>query len=170
MPNLLIQLRSAVRDDLALLGVVADPDFAGGRRASLHLAVFVEPLLRQLLCGEKTVESRFSTTGCAPFEQIDPGDVVAFKRAGGDVVGLGLVREAKHFRRPPRGWGEIRRGYQHQFGAVSSKFWERVESAGYATLIWFDRIKVLPPIKCDKRDRRGWVVVSRATAQLGLDF
>ena len=159
-----------MRDDPALLGVVSDPDFAGGRRPSLHLAVFIEPLLRQLLCGEKIVESRFSRTGCAPFGQVDPGDVVAFKRAGGDVVGLGLVGEAKHFRRPPRGWEEIRREHQQQFGAVGSKFWERVESAGYATLIWFNRIKVLPPIKCDKRDRRGWVVVSRATAQLSLGF
>jgi hypothetical protein len=28
----------------------------------------------------------------------------------------------------------------------------------------------LPPIDCDKRDRRGWVVINHATEQLSLFF
>jgi hypothetical protein len=36
--------------------------------------------------------------------------------------------------------------------------------------MWFDRIRELSPIDCDKRDRRGRVVINHATEQLSLLF
>jgi hypothetical protein len=45
-----------------------------------------------------------------------------------------------------------------------------IKDSDYATLMWFDRIRELPPIDCDKRDRRDWVVINHATEQLSLFF
>ena len=92
------------------------------------------------------------------------------KRAGGEIVGIGGVRDARHLRRPSVGWDELRRAYQHEIGAADNAFWSDVSATSYATLIWFDHIDPIAPLDCDKRDRRGWVVVKRASEQFPLPF
>ena len=44
-----------------------------------------------LMTGKKTVESRFSQNGCAPYDQVAPGDIVLLKRSGDEIVGLAHV-------------------------------------------------------------------------------
>jgi hypothetical protein len=68
------------------------------------------------------------------------------------------------------GWDELRLAYQYEIGAADNAFWSDVSAASYATLIWFDHIDPIAPLDCDKRDRRGWVVVKRASEQLPLQF
>ena len=170
MPELLDQLASVARADAYWIEQIQECTAPRPCRKSIHLAVFVEPFLSLLMCGQKTIESRFSANGCAPFEQIWPGDLVLLKRAGGEIVGIGRVRDARHLRRPIGGWDELRLAYQHQIGAPDNAFWSDVSAASYATLIWFDHIDPIAPLECDKRDRRGWVVVKRASEQLPLQF
>jgi hypothetical protein len=140
----------------------------GGR--SLHLAVFVEPYLGLLMAGKKTIESRFSQNGCAPFEQVFQGDLVLLKHAGSAIVGIGHVREARHIRRAEGSWEQLRETFQEQLCATEKEFWENTSIATHATLIWFDRLRPLPSLDCEKRDRRGWVVLRRASDQLCLEF
>jgi hypothetical protein len=71
---------------------------------------------------------------------------------------------------PSGGWDELRLTYQHEIGAADNAFWSDVSAASYATLIWFDHIDPIAPLECDKRDRRGWVVVKRASEQFPLQF
>lgn len=119
--------------------------------------------------GKKTVESRFSQNGCAPYDQVAPGDVVLLKRSGDEIVGLAHVSIVQHLTRTAD-WEELRSCYQQQLCATEDTFWAEVKDSDYVTLMWFDRIRELPPIDCDKRDRRGWVVINHATEQLSLFF
>ena len=48
----------------------------------LHLAVFLEPYLRYILEGKKTVESRFSGRRIAPYGNVQCDDVILLKRSG----------------------------------------------------------------------------------------
>jgi hypothetical protein len=119
--------------------------------------------------GKKTIESRFSQNGCAPYDQVVPGDVVLLKRSGGEIVGLASVSSVQHLTRRTD-WNEIRALYQHHLCTTDDSFWADVQDADYASLIWFDRIRPLSSIDCEKRDRRGWVVIKHATEQLSLFF
>lgn len=137
---------------------------------SLHLAVFVEPSVNLLMSGRKSIESRFSLNAAAPFKQLFPGDLVLLKRSGEEVVGIGRVGQVRHYERSECSWEKIRQAYQEQLCATEDEFWNRISDAGYASLIWFDQVRALPPIDCDKQDRRGWVVIKRATNQMCLEF
>jgi hypothetical protein len=121
------------------------------------------------MAGKKTIESRFSQNGCAPYDQVVPGDVVLLKRSGDDIVGLARVSGVQHLTRRTD-WKEIRALYEQELCATDDNFWFEVKDSDYATLMWFDRICRLPSIDCEKRDRRGWVVIKSATEQLSLFF
>jgi hypothetical protein len=119
------------------------------------------------MAGRKTIESRFSQNGCAPYDQVAPGDVVVLKRSGDEIVGVAHVSCVQHFTRQTD-WHDIRLRYQHELCATDDSFWSDVKESDYVSLMWFDRIRPLPSIDCDKRDRRGWVVINHATEQLSL--
>jgi hypothetical protein len=55
----------------------------------------------------------------------------------------------------------------HGFGNVNRHFHLPLE---VQDMPWFDMIRSLPSIDCEKRDRRGWVVIKHATEQLSLFF
>jgi hypothetical protein len=168
--NLIPRLCDNVQDDARWGKRIADCIGFGPAKSSLHLAVFVEPYLGLLMTGAKTIESRFSLEPIAPFNKIWPGDLVLLKRTGGGIVGIGLVGNVKHLRRSDSSWKDLRQNYEKELCVMDDGFWERASHAWFASLIWFDQLKRLPGIVCDKQDRRGWVVVKPATAQLALDF
>ena len=121
------------------------------------------------MAGKKTVESRFSQNGCAPYDEVSPGDVVLIKRAGDSIVAIAHVSCVRHITRQDD-WTVVRAQYGQQLCATGDDFWTEVAEAHYATLIWFDRLTAIQSIECEKRDRRGWVVIKRATEQLALGF
>jgi hypothetical protein len=168
--QLIDQVRFGVQDDAVWTNRVRDCTTWGDSGSSLHLAVFVEPYLDLLMAGTKTIESRFSQNGGAPFEQIWPGDLVLLKRSGGDINGIARVGEVRNVKRCDRAWNDLRTLYQHQLCAIENDFWQRALKSWYATFIWFNEIKSLAPIQCNKQDQRGWVVMTRATDQMVLEF
>lgn len=168
--NLIRQLRIHVQDDAWWDERISDCVRFGPARSSLHLAVFVEPYLSLLMGGAKTIESRFSLEPIAPFNMIWPEDLVLLKRAGGSVIGIGHVGAVKYVRRSDSLWKNLRQNYARDLCVTDDGFWERASHAWFASFIWFDHLKRLSEIECDKQDRRGWVVVRSATDQLALEF
>jgi hypothetical protein len=138
---------------------LADCPEGSSRGRTVHLAVFVEPYLKYVLEGRKTVESRFSRNLCAPYRRVHEGDVVILKRAAGAVVGICLVSSAWFYKLDPDSWKEIKGEYGASLCADGSKFWQAREKAAYATLMRFSHVARLRPMQCNKRDRRGWVVL-----------
>ena len=138
---------------------VMDPLFSEGHEdAGIHIAVLVEPYLQFVLDGTKTVESRFSRNGCAPFERVSAGDVLLLKRQSGPIVGACSASDVWNYRLTPGALVDIRL----RFGSAirpQTGFWEDRADAGFATLIRVTGVRELPAVDIPKRDRRGWVVL-----------
>lgn len=141
-------------------------DFAAaweGRAARVHLAVFVEPFLRYVLDGSKTVESRFSVNATAPYGRVDRGDVLLLKRSGGPIVGVCRAADAWHYELDDAAWAYIRDRFAPALRVDGTDYLDRKAHASFATLIRVDQVLAVGPVGCAKRDRRGWVVVRDTT-------
>jgi len=136
-------------------------------RIGIHLAIFAEPFLSLVLDGRKTVESRFSRNRCAPFGEIDDGDIILIKRVGGPICGLTLARQTWFYDLAAEPLDRIRHRYGKSICADEA-FWSSRIDATYATLIELAETVTIAPLSCDKRDRRGWV--SLRTKQMAFTF
>ena len=142
---------------------------AGPNSFDVHLAVLLEPYLRYILEGTKTVESRFSKNRIAPYRMVRSGDVVLLKSAAKrTIAGICLVNNVWFYQLDPATWEEIRSRFSSALRADDASFWERREGARYATLMRISETYALPPVEVRKRDRRGWVILN-AVSQPSLD-
>lgn len=128
-----------------------------------HLAVLVEPYLQYIIDGKKTIESRFSTRRCAPYGQVNEGDLLLLKRSGGPVVGLCEVSRVWYYALERTSWQDIRRDFAKALCAQDPAFWNDRASDSFATLMQIRYVTPLSPLKCSKQDRRGWVVLNRGS-------
>jgi hypothetical protein len=135
---------------------------------SIHLAVFVEPFLKFLLDGRKTVESRFSIHRMAPFGCVHSGDLVLIKASGGPVVAMAEVSHVWYYQLDAPAWDVIRNRFGEQLCVEDPAFWKSKESSCFATLMQFAKVDKIEPLNCSKRDRRGWVVLGGPQRQPSL--
>ncbi len=146
---------------------------SGPNSFAVHLAVLVEPYLRFILDGKKTVESRFSKRRVAPYGVVRTGDVILLKRASAKGLrGICVVSNVWHYRLTPDGWDDIRNEYTEQLCAHDPQFWESRRGAKFATLMRVSEATYLPIIDFSKRDRRGWAILRPkppAIIDLGLE-
>jgi hypothetical protein len=133
----------------------------------IHVAIFSEPFLTHLLEGRKTMESRFSRFRCAPFGQVVQGDVILVKRVAGPICGLSLVKRTWFFDLAYESLEGLRTQYAASICA-SDDFWESRRGTSYATLIQLEETTSIEPLRCGKRDRRGWV--SLRSRQMRVPF
>ena len=136
-------------------------------RVGIHLAIFSEPFLSKVISGEKTVESRFSRNRCAPYGEIDDGDIILLKEVAGPICGLALARRIWCYDLATEPIERIRDRFGWSIGA-DEEFWASRAEAAYATLIELDAPVSISPVFCEKRDRRGWVALR--SRQLTLNF
>lgn len=149
-------LRAAAQQDPTWSAVV--DELIDDEEIGVHLAILVEPYLQFILERSKTVESRFSRNGCAPFDRVSEGDVVLLKRSSGPIVGAYTVGGVWNYRLTPSTLSDIR----HRFGPAicpQEGFWEQRSAAAFATLMRVEKVQPLPDLTIPKRDRRGWVVL-----------
>lgn len=133
----------------------------------VHVAIFSEPFLSLVLSGRKTVESRFSRNRCAPYGEIGDGDVILIKEVAGPIRGVALARRTWCYDLVTEPIARIK----DRFGAgicADDEFWASRADALYATLIELYAAAPIAPVRCDKRDRRGWV--SLRSRQLTFDL
>jgi hypothetical protein len=155
---LLHDLQRVARRDHVWSGVVDAHVHGSDDQVGIHLAIVLEPYLEFILDGSKSVESRFSRNGCAPFGRVGAGDVVLLKRSSGPVVGLCTVSDVWDYRLTPSTVVEIK----DRFGpaiCAQEGFWEDRRDAAFATLMRIEGTRPLPDLAVPKRDRRGWVVL-----------
>jgi len=126
----------------------------------LHLAIFIEPYLTFILEGKKTVESRFSSVRCAPYDKVRSGDTILLKKAGGPVSGICRVDSAWFYEVDQSSLKEIRREFAAQICPADPDFWSAREEKSFATLISLTDVRRLPEFPVGKRDRRGWVTIA----------
>lgn len=150
----------------------------------VHLAVMVEPYLRLILEGKKTIESRFSTRKFAPYDRASKGDVVLLKKSSGAITGICQITESWFFETVPdlasnlETLESIKRDFELGICPQGLDFWEERSSDRYVSLMRVANVKALDPIEFIKRDRRGWVVLyagslarsPNSPVQLELEF
>ncbi len=134
---------------------------------NVHLAIFVEPYLRYILDGRKTIESRFSVKRSAPYQLVNDGDIILLKKAGGPIVGICKVAHRWFYKLDPISWVEIK-NYAEALCAQDPFFWEQREAASFATLMQIENVRAIPPIRIMKRDRRGWVVLQKNSNEMSF--
>jgi hypothetical protein len=126
---------------------------------SVHLGIFTQPYLDFVLDGRKTVESRFSSVRCAPYDRVVKGDVLLVKATGGPIVGICLIDRVWSYCLDPTSWEFVRRSFTAQLCAQDPEFWRARKHASFATLMRISQVTAIDAVSCDKRDRRGWVVL-----------
>jgi hypothetical protein len=131
---------------------------ASSNATRIHLGVFVEPYLRYIISGVKTVESRFSRNAVAPFRRVGAGDVLLLKRSGGAVEAIAYVSNAWSYRLAREVWARIRGEFASAM-CVSEEFLRGRRDASYVTLMQLKEVRAIEPLSVGKRDRRGWVVL-----------
>lgn len=136
-------------------------------RVGIHLAIFAEPFKSKVLSGEKTIESRFSRNRCAPYGEVNAGDIILIKEVAGPICGLALARRTWCYDLANEPLERIRDRFGTGIGA-DENFWTSRADALYVTLIELDSPTKIAPVASDKRDRRGWV--SLRSRQMSLDF
>lgn len=132
----------------------------------VHIAVFSDPFLELVLSGEKTIESRFGKIRCAPFGSIFEGDIVLIKEVSGPICGLTLAQRTWCYDLTDEPIEHIKDRFGTEIQGHDA-FWLSCSGARYATLIELEKTIEIAPVRCEKRDRRGWV--SLGSRQLSLD-
>lgn len=56
-----------------------------------HIAIFRQPFFDMVLCGEKTIESRWSKNKIAPYHRVNIGDDILLKLSGSPVTAAAKV-------------------------------------------------------------------------------
>lgn len=139
-------------------------------KISLHLAIFNEPYLSYLFDGKKTIESRFSINRVAPYKQINNGDIVLLKLSSGPIIGVCIVTHAWFYKLDENSWNEIKNNYFMEICVFDQTFWEYKKKSCYATLIKFQKSKlIIPPLNISKKDKRGWVILKTRNNNVTLD-
>jgi hypothetical protein len=136
--------------------------------ACLHLAILTEPFYSWLLDGTKTIESRFSRVRCAPYGTLAEGDVIVVKKTGGTVTGAFQAGHVRSYQLTPQRIAQLRDKYADQICATDNEFWQQRADCTYATLVHVTHIQPLPGLAFPKKDRRGWVQLTRASVQQAL--
>jgi hypothetical protein len=159
--RLIADLSKVVQGDPFWESYIGESPSVAACRYSLHLAVMIEPYLRFVLDGSKTVESRFSVNRCAPYDRVKKGDVVLFKKPGGPIVGLSRVAETWFYRLDPDSWRDIKDEFSSALAVQDASFWEQRQKASFASLMLLRDVRPIDPVSFEKRDRRGWVVLNQ---------
>lgn len=135
-----------------------------------HLSVFNPPYLDYILEGRKTVESRFSVVRCAPYGRVSNGDLLLLKQSSGPIVGICIVDRVWSYELDTSTFDEIRDKFSTLLCAEDPEFWNSRKRAQYATLIRVGHAMAIAPVPCQKRDRRGWVVLNSDVRQQELEI
>lgn len=126
-----------------------------------HLAIFKGDGADLILLGKKTIESRFSKRLDPPYGAISKGDLVYIKPSGKDVIGQFKVKKVIFYDGLTLSdLKELRKRYGQKL-ALGEDYWQKKENSRYGTLIFIGESSrfITAPIKLNKKDLRGWVVL-----------
>lgn len=131
-----------------------------------HLAIFSPEAITQILAGKKTIETRFSQKKIAPFGVVGRGDLVYIKPPGKDIIGRFRVKKVISIEGVDK---EDFLEIQSKYGSLVSlgeqtldkQFFSSRSGANYCTIIFIGNIEqfITSPIKIEKSDLRGWMVL-----------
>lgn len=125
----------------------------------LHLAILKQPYIDLILAGRKTVECRLTRNACAPFGRVGPGETILIKQSSGPI--MALARAARVLSRQNLTHADVER-LQRRYNdriCATSQFWQDRRNARYATLVWLEEVRTVPPFPYPRKGRQAWLVL-----------
>ena len=122
-----------------------------------HIAIMKKSwkLTEKILNGEKTIESRWYMSKCAPWDKIKTGETVYFKDAGEPVSIRAEVSRVMQFSElTPGKVKELLSKYGRDDGLSREaipEFWERFKNKKYCILIFLKKAKAIKPFQVNKK-------------------
>jgi len=128
--------------------------------ANCHLVILKRPYLRAVLSGRKSIESRFMKTRCVPYEKVSAGDRLFFKESGGKVCATGMAGKVMNFKNlTGQRTMQLKRKLNRRI-LGDDLYWEQKRDCRWGVLVWLKEVKAIEPIRINKKDWRGWVVLT----------
>lgn len=125
-----------------------------------HLVILKKPYLEKILNGIKKVELRLTKTKHHGFGKVLAGDILFLKESSGFVCAKAYVEKVKNFENlTPEKILELKQQYNHLIGGDNEHWLSKTDSK-FAFLVWLKDVKVIKPVKINKKDWRAWVVLS----------
>ncbi len=128
--------------------------------AESHLVILKKPYVRAIIAGRKSIESRFMKIRCAPYEKVSAGDRLFFKESSGKVCAVGRAGKVVNFKElTERRIMQLKRKHNRLI-CGDDLYWEQKANSRWGVLIWLKDVRAMKPIRIDKKDWRGWVVLT----------
>ena len=124
-----------------------------------HIAILKQPFFNMVLNGEKTIESRWSMHKIAPYNKVSIGDEILLKETGKEVTATAKVKDVRYYELIPQIVEDIRIKYGKEIGTDKFEDWQTTLQKKYCTLIWLDDVKEIKPIKVQRSNGAGWIVL-----------
>jgi hypothetical protein len=125
-----------------------------------HLVILKKPYLDAILSGRKLIESRFSMTRRYAFGRVLPGDRLFLKVSSGPVCATATVVGVKNFKNlTPKRMTDIKAQYNHDI-IGSDTYWQSKADSKFGFLVWLKDVKLIEPVRINKKDWRAWVVLT----------
>lgn len=129
--------------------------------AGIHLAIFNEPFVSEIISKNKTIESRFSINRINPFRRIYEGDIVLIKITAGNVVGFFICGKVEYWIKSK---GSHLQELEERYGKaictyLDPNFWVNRTESRYGTLMEIKEVYLLDGFNIGKQDRTTWVVL-----------
>lgn len=126
---------------------------------TMHLGIFTEPCLSDMLRGRKTIESRFSKNQIVPYNQISKDDIVIVKKSGGNVIAYFTIKEVLFFNLKKYSINQIKKEYSKEL-CVPNEFWIQKNDSNFATLIFIEKVINIKPFPVHKKGMQTWIKLS----------
>jgi hypothetical protein len=156
-----ISAAASIHDDWAQLNLSAV-----GSNIGIHIACMVEPFLGYILEGRKTIESRFSKPLIPPYQRVIPGDLVLLK--AGPIVASFRAASVEFIELNEYELARLAKDHSAAICA-DDEFWQTRADKRYATLLGISDVRKLTPLKVDKQDRRGWMMLRDGVTSSGCE-
>lgn len=128
---------------------------------NFHLVILKKNYLDSIINGEKTVESRFMRSKCSPMGKAYPGDIVFLKQSGGRVLAVAKISKVENFEEFNPLVVDLIADKHNSEILGTDEYWQKVkENCSCGFLAWLEDVREIEPQKINKRDMRGWVVLS----------
>jgi ASC-1-like (ASCH) protein len=125
-----------------------------------HLVILKKPYLDAILAGRKKIESRFSKTRPNAFGRVQAGDKLFFKQSSGPVCATAKVKSVRTFENlTPGRIIEIKQQYNGDI-LGSDEYWRSRSDSRSGFLAWLGEVKLIKPVRINKKDWRAWVVLT----------
>jgi hypothetical protein len=124
-----------------------------------HLVILKPQYLHLVLEGTKTLECRLSQTRRLPFGAVRSGDTLWLKRSAGPIVAKARARRIESIELGDAITLKMIASRYRDDLRIGPAFFRDRRGARYLTLIRFDRVRRIPALRIEKRDRHAWVIL-----------